>query len=417
MRDRFDAIYREEYETGIRPDEVNWVAGRDPDDRTRQICNGWKADNALAAQVLSERTGRLAAQLMGYDGVRILQDNCIWKPPGVKALGMHQDGAYLDYLDPAEMITCWIALDDTSAEAGTISFVPGSHLWPVSEEEPRRVPRPARLARARPARQPGRRGRRARAGARRRPRRRRVVPPPQHLPRLRPEHRRDHAPARAHLASPPRPRPLLGPRRRPRLLPLPQARHRRDGRVVLPGGVGGGRRPVGMAGRAHGGGGVVRMIVGVPSRARPRRAPRRADAGRGGPRSRSGPDACSSSRGPALGASLPDDAYREAGAEIAVGRRRPLRPRRHRRADRAGRGRRGAPRCARARCWSATCGRSTTRTSSRRSRAPASPPSRWRRSRASPARSGWTRSRPRRPSAATARSSWPPRRCRSSSRC
>ena len=82
MRERFDAIYREEYETGIRPDEVNWVAGRDPDDRTRQICNGWKADNALAAQVLSERTGRLASQLMGYDGVRILQDNCIWKPPG-----------------------------------------------------------------------------------------------------------------------------------------------------------------------------------------------------------------------------------------------------------------------------------------------------------------------------------------------
>src|SRR6476620_4609702 len=132
MRARFDAIYRAEYETAIRPDEVNWVAGRDPDDRTRQICNGWKADNALAEQVLSERTGRLAAQLMGYDGVRILQDNCIWKPPGVKALGMHQDGAYLDYLDPSEMITCWIALDDTSAEAGTISFVPGSHKWPVS---------------------------------------------------------------------------------------------------------------------------------------------------------------------------------------------------------------------------------------------------------------------------------------------
>ena len=48
MRGRFEAIYREEYETGIRPDEVNWVAGRDPDDRTRQICNGWKADAALA---------------------------------------------------------------------------------------------------------------------------------------------------------------------------------------------------------------------------------------------------------------------------------------------------------------------------------------------------------------------------------
>jgi ectoine hydroxylase-related dioxygenase (phytanoyl-CoA dioxygenase family) len=134
LRDRFDAIFRQEYETGIRPDEVNWVAGRDPEDRTRQICNGWKADKVLAEQVLSPTTGHLCASLMGYSGVRILQDNCIWKPPGTKALGMHQDGAYLDYLHPGEMITCWIALDDTTAEAGTMTFVRGSHRWPRSEK-------------------------------------------------------------------------------------------------------------------------------------------------------------------------------------------------------------------------------------------------------------------------------------------
>ena len=134
LRERFDAIFRQEYETGIRPDEVNWVAGRDPDDRTRQVCNGWKADTVLAEQVLSPTTGRLSAELMGYDGVRILQDNCIWKPPGTKSLGMHQDGAYLDYLHPGEMITCWIALDDTSAEAGTMTFVRGSHRWPRSDK-------------------------------------------------------------------------------------------------------------------------------------------------------------------------------------------------------------------------------------------------------------------------------------------
>jgi ectoine hydroxylase-related dioxygenase (phytanoyl-CoA dioxygenase family) len=134
LRDRFDRIFAEEYETGIRPDEVNWVAGRDPDDRTRQICNGWKADLAIAEQVLAERTGRLAAELMGWDGVRLLQDNCIWKPPGTKSLGMHQDGSYLDYLVPPEMVTCWIALDDTSAEAGTITYAAGSHRWPRSPE-------------------------------------------------------------------------------------------------------------------------------------------------------------------------------------------------------------------------------------------------------------------------------------------
>jgi ectoine hydroxylase-related dioxygenase (phytanoyl-CoA dioxygenase family) len=134
LRARFEPLFEGAYATGIRPDEVNWVRGRDPDDRTRQICNGWKADPAIARQVLSERSGRLAAALVGWDGIRLVQDNCIWKPPGAKSLGMHQDGSYLSYLVPPEMITCWVALDDTSAEAGTITYAAGSHRWPRSAE-------------------------------------------------------------------------------------------------------------------------------------------------------------------------------------------------------------------------------------------------------------------------------------------
>jgi hypothetical protein len=66
LRERYLRLFEGEYQTGIRPDEVNWVPGRDPEDRTRQLCNAWKSDTVVAAQVLSERTGRLAAQLMGY---------------------------------------------------------------------------------------------------------------------------------------------------------------------------------------------------------------------------------------------------------------------------------------------------------------------------------------------------------------
>jgi 2-oxoglutarate-dependent dioxygenase len=43
---------------------------------------------------------------------------------------MHQDGSYADYLVPPEMVTCWIALDDTRADAGTIEYARGSHRWP-----------------------------------------------------------------------------------------------------------------------------------------------------------------------------------------------------------------------------------------------------------------------------------------------
>ena len=130
LRERYAQLFEGEYETGIRPDEVNWVPGRDPEDRTRQLCNAWKSDNVIAAQVLSERTGRLAAQLAGYRGVRILQDNVLWKPPGTKAIGFHQDSSYADYLVPPEMITCWISLHETKADAGPLEFVRGSHTWP-----------------------------------------------------------------------------------------------------------------------------------------------------------------------------------------------------------------------------------------------------------------------------------------------
>src|SRR5687768_6823867 len=123
LRERYLPLFEGEYETGIRPDEVNWVPGRHPEDRTRQLCNAWKSDNVVAAQVLSERTGRLGAQLMGYRGVRILQDNVLWKPPGTKAIGFHQDSSYADYLVPPEMVTCWVSLHDTEVDAGPLEFV------------------------------------------------------------------------------------------------------------------------------------------------------------------------------------------------------------------------------------------------------------------------------------------------------
>jgi len=130
LRDRYVRLFDSEYETGIRPDEVNWVPGRDPEDRTRQLCNAWKADTVVAAQVLSVRVGRLAATLAGWSGVRILQDNVLWKPPGTKAIGFHQDASYAGYLVPAEMITCWMSLEATEAGAGPVEYVRGSHRWP-----------------------------------------------------------------------------------------------------------------------------------------------------------------------------------------------------------------------------------------------------------------------------------------------
>ena len=133
LADRFEGLFRGEFETGIQPDEWNWREGRDSDQLTRQICNGWKADSVIAATVLSAIVGEWCAELRGWPGARINQDNVIWKPPGAKALGFHQDESYQSWIVPAEMMTCWITLDDTFAEQGTIEYVRASHLWGLSE--------------------------------------------------------------------------------------------------------------------------------------------------------------------------------------------------------------------------------------------------------------------------------------------
>ena len=50
-----------------------------------------------------------------YPGARIGQDNVIWKPPGAKPLGFHQDNSYCHWVVPSGFVTCWMALDETSA--------------------------------------------------------------------------------------------------------------------------------------------------------------------------------------------------------------------------------------------------------------------------------------------------------------
>jgi ectoine hydroxylase-related dioxygenase (phytanoyl-CoA dioxygenase family) len=130
LRERFARVFEHEWETGLAPDEVNYTPGVTAPVLTRQLCNVWKADRILASAVLASRVGEYGARLAGLPGMRLAQDNVIWKPPSGRALLCHQDAAYLDHLDPPNMTTCWMALDDTAADTGTIYYVRGSHRWP-----------------------------------------------------------------------------------------------------------------------------------------------------------------------------------------------------------------------------------------------------------------------------------------------
>jgi ectoine hydroxylase-related dioxygenase (phytanoyl-CoA dioxygenase family) len=129
VRERYERCFAHEWETGQLPDEVNYHPGLTPPDKTRQLCNLWKADRTIAATTLAARNAEFVARLAGEPGMRLYHDNAIWKPPSGKALLAHQDAAYVDSFVPQNMHTCWIALDDTYADTGTIYYARGSHRW------------------------------------------------------------------------------------------------------------------------------------------------------------------------------------------------------------------------------------------------------------------------------------------------
>jgi ectoine hydroxylase-related dioxygenase (phytanoyl-CoA dioxygenase family) len=129
LRASFERLFSGEFETGVIPDEVNWQHGSGDPSLTRQICNGWKADREIAKVILREDIGKAIAGLGDWPGTRVMIDNVLWKPPGTRPLGYHQDSAYLDWYRPSDLLSCWIALDDTTAEGGTVEFARGSHKW------------------------------------------------------------------------------------------------------------------------------------------------------------------------------------------------------------------------------------------------------------------------------------------------
>ena len=134
LKDAFDKIFSGQFETGVRPDEVNWQEGESNPTKTRQICNAWKGNLKIAKTSLREDIGKACAKLGGWPGARIQVDNALWKPPGVGSIGMHRDCSYLSWLNPREMISCWIALDDTTADGGTMELVTGSHQWSPTDQ-------------------------------------------------------------------------------------------------------------------------------------------------------------------------------------------------------------------------------------------------------------------------------------------
>jgi ectoine hydroxylase-related dioxygenase (phytanoyl-CoA dioxygenase family) len=91
-----------------------------------QIFNLWRTTEVLKTFVLAKRFGKVAAQLMGVDRVRIYHDQALFKEPGGGKTPWHQDQFYWP-LDTNNTITLWMPLIDLNKNMGIMQFASGSH--------------------------------------------------------------------------------------------------------------------------------------------------------------------------------------------------------------------------------------------------------------------------------------------------
>ena len=91
------------------------------------LFNLWERDERFWEIVANPVIAGMARQLLGSDEVVLMEDGAVVKKPVVGGrLAWHQDFAYWPLATPGA-VTCWIALDDVSAENGGMQVAAGSH--------------------------------------------------------------------------------------------------------------------------------------------------------------------------------------------------------------------------------------------------------------------------------------------------
>lgn len=92
-----------------------------------QVTNLWQKDESVREFVLDARFGKLAAELLGVERVRLYHDQALVKEPLGGKTPWHHDQYYWP-LATDDTVTIWMPLIDIDEDMGSMSFASGSHL-------------------------------------------------------------------------------------------------------------------------------------------------------------------------------------------------------------------------------------------------------------------------------------------------
>ncbi|HVX44389.1 MAG TPA: phytanoyl-CoA dioxygenase family protein [Mycobacteriales bacterium] len=93
-----------------------------------QVENLWEHSEPVREFVYSRRLARIAAELMGVQGVRLYHDQALYKEEGGGITPWHADQFYWP-LSSDRSCTVWVPLQETPEPMGPLAFAVGSHRF------------------------------------------------------------------------------------------------------------------------------------------------------------------------------------------------------------------------------------------------------------------------------------------------
>lgn len=133
LREAHERVWAGDYDGDGLP--MNHYRPNPNPDALRKLDNGWWINDEIRRTVTDPLIGELTADLLQADEIRLWHDQVIYKPgvgdkkTSLGNVGWHQDYGYWQCSSHANMVTVWIALQDTDLTNGGMMTIVGSHKW------------------------------------------------------------------------------------------------------------------------------------------------------------------------------------------------------------------------------------------------------------------------------------------------
>jgi ectoine hydroxylase-related dioxygenase (phytanoyl-CoA dioxygenase family) len=144
IREAYDQYREEGYTTvenavddtlvGDARSHIDWLLEENPDLRPEELGHELVADDPFWVRLVSdERLLDVVEEFIGPD-IALFASHYIAKPPGEgQPVLWHQDGVYWPLAPKEDVVTIWLALDQTRPSNGCMQVVPGSQTLELQE--------------------------------------------------------------------------------------------------------------------------------------------------------------------------------------------------------------------------------------------------------------------------------------------